>query len=193
MRDVCDMQIRAAMTENSIFRNIFASMHDNITRLVSGPIFSWSVVAIKAFPVCKSGAAITKKHVLVIFFASTQHNVIKMVSKPIFLWSMINIKAFTTLSNVHMYLIWYNCEYSDSQNILYFRYNFRGFITRCPMMRLDVLITHLPNVWATRGIQYTEFHTERGWVTFLGRSTSWLGLRDPRHDSAASHWQYREK
>ena len=135
------------------------------------------------FPVCKLGAAITKKYVLVIFFASTQHNVIKIVSKPIFAWSMINIKAFTTLSNVHMYLIWYNCEYGDSQNILYFHYNFRGFITRCPTMRLDVSITHLPNVWATRGIQYTEFHTERGWVTVLGRSTSWLGLRDPRHDS----------
>ena len=43
------MQIRASITKNSIFGNIFASMSGNVIIIVSVPIFSWSMITINIF------------------------------------------------------------------------------------------------------------------------------------------------
>ena len=40
------MQIRASITKNYIFGNIFASMSGNVIILVSVPTFSWSRITI---------------------------------------------------------------------------------------------------------------------------------------------------
>ena len=61
----------AAITEKTTFINNFTSIHHNVTKMVSMPMFSWSKIQMKALkqlsheyalPVCKLVAAITEKN-----------------------------------------------------------------------------------------------------------------------------------
>ena len=101
------MQIRAAIAQTDIIYNIFGSIHDNVTKMVSRPMFSWSTIQMKAlkkslheyiWPVCKLAVAITEKTTFINNFASIHHNVTKMVSRPMFLRSTIQMKALKKLS-----------------------------------------------------------------------------------------------
>ena len=68
------MQIRSAITEKSILLNISATLHDNVTEMVSIPMFSWSrignIKVLQKLPhpyilsLCKLVAAITEKSTL---------------------------------------------------------------------------------------------------------------------------------
>ena len=50
--DFLNMQIRPAIMKEPIFFNIFRTMHDRVTNLVSRPMFSWSRNKIKACTQC---------------------------------------------------------------------------------------------------------------------------------------------
>ena len=82
------MQIRAAITEKAILFDIFGSMHHNVTKMVSQPMFSRSRNIIMTIKMCNVSlyakymqimAAITKKTILFDYFGSMHHNVTKMV------------------------------------------------------------------------------------------------------------------
>jgi hypothetical protein len=106
------MQIRVAITEKSVFKNICAMKHDNVTKMVSTPMLSWSRMQLKPFrimsdvyiwSVCKLVAAIMEKNVFINSFVNIPDNVTKMMSRPMFSWSRIKIMSFKNKS--HEYLV----------------------------------------------------------------------------------------
>ena len=107
------LQIRAAITEKSILLNISATLHDNVTEMVSIPMFSWSRINIKVlkklphpyiWSLCKLVAAITEKSTSLNISATLHDNVTEMVSIPMFSWSRIKIKALKMLPHQGLYV-----------------------------------------------------------------------------------------
>ena len=85
----CLCKLIAAITEKPMFFNIFATMHGNVTNMVSRPMFSWSMITIKTFkkfshvyilPECKLFAAIEEKMIFFEIFSMNHVNVTNDVS-----------------------------------------------------------------------------------------------------------------
>ena len=117
-----NMQIRAAITESHIFINIYASIHSNVAKMVSRPMFSWSMIKIKAlrelshvciYHIWKLVAAIIEKHVFIKILKNIRDNLIRVVSIPMFAWSRITINTSSHVYNWCMFVISLNCYVSD--------------------------------------------------------------------------------
>ena len=96
------MQVSASIIRHSILFNIVESMHDTLTKMVSVPMFSRSMIRIHTiwnqwhmylFRICKLATAIVAKPT---FFNSSDNmhdNEITVVSTTLFSWSRIMIKT----------------------------------------------------------------------------------------------------
>ena len=92
-----NMQISAAITETSIFFNIFAIMHYTISKNVSTHMFSWSKMLSYeyAYMCMQIRTAIIDKPHLFNIWKIMHDNIMKMVSTHMFPWSRIIIMSLS--------------------------------------------------------------------------------------------------